>query len=147
MGTTTRNSCPSSLGWLLVLTLLVAGPTNADTLEDQLAAHLFAPDVIMRHQRAIGLEPEQREAVSQAVRSAQREILELQWQLEDAGSALIEVLAQPDPEDSKVLEKLEAILTTESKIKRRHILLLLEIRRVLAVDQRAALREAEAGDP
>ena len=146
MKSRTRDSCPRSLGWLLVLTAIVATPTSADPFEDQLAAHLFAPDVIMRHQRAIGLEPEQREVVSKAVRSAQREILELQWQLEDASSALIEVLALPDPEDSKVLERLDAVLTTENKIKRRHILLLLEIRRVLTVDQRAALREAEASE-
>jgi Spy/CpxP family protein refolding chaperone len=129
---------------LLVIMAAMAATAAAESLEDRLAAHLFPPDLIMRHQRHIGLGPEQREAVTRAVRAAQREFLDLQWQLEDATAALIEVLARPDPDDAQVLEHVQAVLAAENTIKQRHILLLLEIRRLLSPEQRAALREAAA---
>lgn len=144
MNMTTRNL--HVWRWLPVLAAITAAPLNAGSLEDQLAAHLFAPDVIMRHHRDIGLQPEQRDAVTQAVRSAQREILDLQWELEDAGAALIEVLAETDPDNERVFARLDAVLTAENKIKRRHILLLIEIRRVLSADQRAVLRDLATAD-
>lgn len=128
-------------GVIVVLAMVVVLPSWANSLEEQLAFHLYSPEVIMRHSREIDLTPDQREAVSKAVRSAQHEIMDLQWEVEDVAADLIESLAQSDADDAQVMARLDEVLAAENMIKRRHILLLLEIRHLLTVEQRASLRE------
>lgn len=133
-------------GVIVVLAMVVVLPSWAGSLEEQLAFHLYSPEVIMRHSREIDLTPDQREAVSKAVRSAQHEIMDLQWGVEDVAADLIESLAQSDADDAQVMARLDDVLAAENMIKRRHILLLLEIRHLLTVEQRASLREFTVTD-
>ena len=133
-------------GVTVVLAMVVVLPSWAGSLEEQLALHLYSPEAIMRHSREIDLTPDQREAVSKAVRSAQHEIMDLQWEVEDVAADLIESLAQSDADDAQVMARLDDVLAAENMIKRRHILLLLEIRHLLTVEQRASLREFSVTD-
>src|SRR5215467_15765167 len=67
-----------------VLAILAPGAARAQQPgEDPLGQSFFPPELVIQHQEAIGLSPEQKDAFKAEIRQAQLKFTELQWKLQD----------------------------------------------------------------
>jgi len=107
---------------------------------DPLERYLIPPEVIMRRQREIGLQPAQRTQITQAIGRLEASLVELQWTMQDQQQALAEMLQQPQVNTEAALQALDRVLTTETAVKRAHFQALLQIRNVLTPEQQERLR-------
>lgn len=108
---------------------------------DQLAGHLFPPELVMQNQRAIDLQPEQRTAISEAIHDLQSRVVELQWELSSANQELVELVRAPRVEEGAALHLLDRMLGIEQQVKRTHMATLIRIKNTLTPEQQARLRE------
>lgn len=126
-------------GLLLAIALAVAqqpGPQH-----DPFAGLVFPPELVMRHQQAIGLQPEQKAYIREEVMNVQTQFTELQWQLQDAAESMRALLQQPRVDEEQVLAQLDNVLDAERSIKHLQIALLVRIKNKLTPEQQARLRE------
>jgi Spy/CpxP family protein refolding chaperone len=110
-------------------------------LEAQLRPFLAPPEMVMRFQRQLDINDEQRQAIRQKITDLQTEIMDLQWDLQDQGQVLVELVRQEAADLSAALTQLDRVLEVESSIKKRHMQMLLEIRQILNTEQRLRLQE------
>ncbi len=108
---------------------------------DPVGENLFPPELIMSHQEAIGLAPEQKTYLREELRKAQGQFTDLQWQLQDAMEALGSMLKQNSVDEQAVLAQLDKVLAAEREIKRTQISLMVRIKNKLTPEQQARLRE------
>ena len=116
---------------------------------DPVGEKLFAPELIMQHQKAIGLDDAQKTFIRGEIVKAQARFTELQWQLQDVMESLVTLLNQSAPDEQQVLGQLEKVLNVEREIKRAQIGLLVRLKGKLTPDQQShlrQLREKSAGD-
>jgi Spy/CpxP family protein refolding chaperone len=115
---------------------------------DPVGDNLFPPELIMSHQEAIGLAPEQKAYIREELRKAQGQFTDLQWQLQDAMEAFSSMLKQNSVDEQAALAQLDKVLVTEREIKRAQITLMVRIKNKLTPEQQARLRElrAKGGD-
>lgn len=107
---------------------------------DALARFLYAPELVMAHQEAIGLTDRQRAAILDAVKDLQsKTIVDTQFKLGLAGEKLKTSLAKPNVEESSVLQQIDDMLALEREVKRAQITLLVRIKNQLTPEQRAQL--------
>lgn len=111
---------------------------------DPIAENVFAPDLVMQHQQAIGLTDGQKELLKAEVRQAQLRLTELQWQLQDEIEKLASLLKQDTPDEQRVTTQLDRVLNLERDIKRAHLGLVVRIKNQLTREQQAKLRELRA---
>jgi Spy/CpxP family protein refolding chaperone len=121
--------------------LLFASADLAFAQNDPLADALFAPELIMQHQQAIGLTEEQKTHLKNEARKAQVRFTELQWELQDEMEKLLSLVKRDQVDEQQVLGQLDKVLDVERKIKHIHINLALRIKNSLTSDQQAKLRE------
>jgi len=107
---------------------------------DPLERNLFPPELIMRRQREIGLQPEQRRRITQIIGRLEAALVELQWNMQDQQQALAEALQRPQVNVDSAMVLLDQVLTTEAAVKRTHFQSLLQIRAVLTPEQQQRLR-------
>jgi Spy/CpxP family protein refolding chaperone len=108
---------------------------------DPLAEHVFAPELVMQNQKAIGLREAQKNAIREDILKAQSRFTELQWQLQDAMETVLSLLQQNSPDEQKVLAELDKVLAAEREVKRTQISLLIRIKNKLTPEQQARLQE------
>lgn len=108
---------------------------------DPLAEHVFPPELVMQHQKAIGLHEAQRDSIREEILKAQSRFTELQWQLQDAMETVLTLLQQNSPDEQKVLAELDKVLATEREVKRTQLTLLVRIKSKLTPEQQARLQE------
>ena len=125
--------------WMLVFPLLVAAQQPAG--RDPLTENLFPPELVMSHQKAIGLDDAQRNFIRSELLKAQTRFTEVQWQLQDAMEALVSLLKQTPVDESQVMTHLDKVLSSEREIKRTQIGLLVRIKNKLTPDQQARLQK------
>jgi len=129
----------------LVLALLLCGPAIAQSPpahpDDPVGGNLFPPDLVMRHQNAIGLSPDQKSYLREEIKKAQLRFTELEWDLQDAMERLAQYLAQPRIDENQTLGQLDQVLEAERAIKRAQITLMVRIKNQLDPEQQAQLRE------
>lgn len=115
---------------------------------DPVGDNLFPPELIMSHQEAISLAPEQKTYIREELRKAQGQFTDLQWQLQDAMEAFSSMLKQNSVDEQAALAQLDKVLATEREIKRAQISLMVRIKNKLTPEQQARLRElrAKGGD-
>jgi Spy/CpxP family protein refolding chaperone len=113
----------------------VAQHMGADPLE----RHLFPPELIMRHQRELGLSADQRTVITRAIQEFQAKSVELQWRMQDQTQRLAELLAKPAVEQDVALQQLDEVLAVEREVKRAHIGLLVQIKNALTPEQQTKL--------
>ncbi len=132
-------------GWLLLgcAALLAQQPPG----QDPLAENLFPPDLVMSHQKALGLDEAQRNFLRSEILKAQTRFTELQWQLQDALETLVAMVKENPVDEQKALAQLDKVLGSEREIKRAQIALMVRIKNKLTPEQQAQLRKlrAEAG--
>jgi Spy/CpxP family protein refolding chaperone len=112
---------------------------------DALAQFVFPPELVMQHQRAIGLKPEQRAAITRAVGEFQPKVTELQWQMQDESQRLAELLDRPSVDQAAVLAQVDKVLALEREMKRAHMSLLIQIKNTLTQEQQSTLRNLRVG--
>ncbi len=127
---------------LIILLFFVNQAVQAQQpASDPIGELLFAPELVMQHQQAIGLSDEQKEALKTDLRKAQVRFTELQWQLQDEMEKLLALLKQEQVNEQQTLAQLDKALTVEREIKRGQFALLIQIRNRLTPEQRARLME------
>lgn len=137
--------------FLCATLLLAAGPALAQhppqpTGPDPVGQNLFLPELIMSHQEAIGLGPEQKTYIREEIRKAQLRFTDLQWQLQDSMEALSSLLKPNSVDEQAALAQLDKVLATEREIKRTQISLMVRMKNKLTPEQQARLRELR-GEP
>lgn len=128
--------------WVLLFPLLLAAQQPPG--RDPIAENLFPPELVMSHQKAIGLDDTQKASIRGELLKAQTRFTELQWQLQDAMEALVSLLKQPAVDEPRILSQLDKVLNSERDIKRAQITLLVRIKNTLTPEQQARLQKLRA---
>ncbi len=108
---------------------------------DPLQSHLFSAESIMRNQRELQLDEEQRSYMVKQIQETQSEFTSLQWQLQDEVGRLSGLLEDAEAPERDVLRQLDKVLDLEKAIKRSHLRLAVRMKNRLTEEQRTKLRE------
>jgi Spy/CpxP family protein refolding chaperone len=152
--TRSRTATIRRMGWLLPALLLAltppasAGPElgSPPGLRGKMGRpaflrQLFRPEMVMKYQREIELTGEQRTAITEAIKSTQGKVLELQWKLEDEQQKLTDLLEAERIDVDAALAQADVVMDTERKVKKEHLTLLIQIKNLLTPEQQKKLRE------
>lgn len=131
----------------LVLLLPIKTDAQPPGGEPAIFRELYPPELVMEHQRELKLTPEQREAITGAIKGMQGEVLDLQWQMQDEMKKLGELLRAERVDESGALAQAEKLMTLEQKIKKHHLTLLIRIKNELDAVQQQKLRELRPEEP
>ena len=124
------------------LLFLAAGAARGQQPDqDPIGQSFFAPELVIQHQEAIGLNEEQKTYLKTEIRQAQLKFTELQWKLQDEMEKMVSLVKQPHAEEQDVLAQLEKVLAAEREIKRAQVTLLVRIKNKLTPEQQARLLE------
>jgi Spy/CpxP family protein refolding chaperone len=124
------------------LLFLAAGATRGQQPDqDPIGQSFFAPELVIQHQEAIGLNEEQKAYLKTEIRQAQLKFTEWQWKLQDEMEKLVSLVKQPRVEEQEALAQLEKVLAMEREIKRAQVALLVRIKNKLTPEQQAKLVE------
>jgi len=145
-------SRPSRIA-LALLVLACAAPARADHMDGPgggmggppggppaFLNQVFSPKLVMEHQQEIGLKPAQAEAIKQAMLETQKQLLDLQWQLDSESEALSKLLAADHVDENAVLGKLDRVTEIEKQVKKTNFALLVRIKNQLDGEQQKKLR-------
>ena len=108
--------------------------------EDPLARHLFPLELVMAHQQAIGLTDRQRSAIQEAVKEAQGKFVDVQFTMSADMERLQRLLSGTSPDEARVLEQVDRVLSLEREVKRAQLALMVRIKNELTEQQQAALQ-------
>ena len=97
--------------------VLVSGqqPQPPQPPGDPIGEAMFPPEMIMQHQREIGLTDEQKMFMRGEIQKTTTRFNELQWQLQDAVEALSEIMKSSSVNEQQALAQLDKVLDTERK--------------------------------
>lgn len=112
---------------------------------DVIARHFFPPEMIMAHQRDIGLGEDQREAIKTAVDEAHSTVHDLKWDLQPETQALADLVAAESLDEAAVLAQAERVMDMEKRIKLIHMSLVIRIKNLLTAEQRETLSSLRGG--
>ena len=124
---------------LLSLALLLPVTARASDESDPFAELLFAPELIMEHQAAIGLSSSQRRTLMTEITQAQADFVPFQMEMAEVGERLKNLLAEPRVDEAAALEAAAEIMALEGRIKTRHLVLAIRLKNLLSEDQQAEL--------
>ncbi len=102
---------------------------------------LFAPELVMEHQAAIGITPAQRDAINKEVESGQAELLHLQWDLQGDKEKLVAALDTDKVDEAKASAQAAKVMADENRIKSAHLSMLVRVKNLLTPEQQKKLRE------
>lgn len=122
----------------------VAGFAQQPNSEDPIGQLLFPPELVMNHQREIGLSETQRNQIRREISAAQSKFLDYQWQMSDASEKMVALLKAAPVDEKKTLAQADEVMDLEREIKKTHLGLLIRIRNVLTADQVARLDQIRA---
>lgn len=111
---------------------------------DMLHNSVFPPEVIMQHQRELGLTDDQKAFMRGEINKTSARFNDLQWQLQDAMEALGETMKQNNINEQQALAQLAKVLDAEREIKTLHLGLAIRIKNNLTPDQQQKLREIQS---
>ncbi len=136
----------------LAAALAAAAPAGAEApgggpRPDPIAARLYPPELVMSHQRELGIDDRQRDAIIEQIEKAQSQIVKLQWQMQAASEQLVKLLDAPRVDEAQALAQAERVMSLERDLKKVHLALLIRIRNVLTDAQRARLAELRRAAP
>ncbi len=140
-----------------VLAVVSALPGSADRVQaqdeapalqqDPIFSSLFPPELIMQHRRAIGLNDEQRDAISRLISDLQGRVLSLQWELLDEMQELGSITGGNRVDLDRAIDQMGDVLDKEKEIKQAHLEMLVRIKNLLTPQQQARLRELRPSAP
>lgn len=107
---------------------------------DPMAEALFPPELVMQHQREIGLTDEQRAFMRGEIQRVTARFNELQWQMQDAMEVLVTTMKEGVVNEQQAMAQLGKVLDTEREIKLLHMGLAIRIKNKLTPEQQENLR-------
>ena len=107
---------------------------------DPIGEAMFPPELVMQHQREIGLTDEQKAFMRGEIQRVTVRFNELQWQLQDAVEALGSTMKESAVNEQQALAQLDKVLDAEREIKHLHIGLAIRIKNKLTPEQQAKLQ-------
>jgi Spy/CpxP family protein refolding chaperone len=114
---------------------------------DPLAESIFPPDMIMQHQRELGLTDDQKTFMRGEIQRTTTRFNELQWQLQDQMEALHETVKGNSINEQLALSQLDKVLESEREIKRLHMEMAIRIKNKLTPDQQTKLQSFRQNRP
>lgn len=128
----------------MILLALAAAPAAAAAqqprpAEDPFARYLYPPELVLDHQRAIGLSDQARLSIQHAMLDAQKKVLGLQMMMGRETENLRNLLSVERIDEPAVLKQIDAMLGVEREIKRSQLSLMIQIKNTLTQEQQAAL--------
>jgi Spy/CpxP family protein refolding chaperone len=108
--------------------------------EDPLGDAMFPPEMIMQHQRELGLTDEQKQFMRSEIQRTTTRFNELQWQLQDAMEALHETMKASQVNEEQALAQLSKVLDAEREIKTLHMGMAIRIKNKLTPEQQMKLQ-------
>jgi len=124
-----------------------APPAGTEIREDPLFETLYPPELIMQHRRAIGLDDEQRDAISQLIQDLQGRVVRLQWELLDEVQELGRITQGDRVDLDRAADQMNRVLDRERDIKQAHLEMLVRIKNLLTPRQQAALDDLRRDPP
>ncbi len=103
--------------------------------------YLYPPELVMRHYEEIGLTDEQQANIRAAMKKTQGDLFDLQWDVEKASGALAKLVKQKTVNEQEALARMDALLQIETKIKMKHLTLLVQIKNLLTAEQQEKLNK------
>jgi Spy/CpxP family protein refolding chaperone len=107
---------------------------------DPLGDAMFPPEMIMQHQRELGLTDQQKTFMRGEINKTTTRFNELQWQLQDAMEVLHETMKANVVNEQQALAQLDKVLDNEREIKRLHMELAIRIKNNLTPEQQTKLQ-------
>jgi len=107
---------------------------------DDFGRYLFPPELVMQHQRDIGLTDVQRTAITGAIQKLESDVVAWQWKMTDEQQRLTEMVQQTPVYSTAMLGQLDKVLDLERQIKRAQVAMLIRIKNTLTADQQHVLR-------
>jgi Spy/CpxP family protein refolding chaperone len=114
---------------------------------DPLGDAIFPPDLVMQHQRELGLTDEQKTFMRGEINRTTTRFNELQWQMQDAMEALHETMKANPVNEQLALSQLDKVLDHEREMKRAHIELAIRIKNKLTPEQQTKLQAMRPPKP
>jgi len=114
---------------------------------DPLARFLYPPELVMGHQEAIALTDKQRSAIQDAVKDAQSKVVDLQFKMSAEVEKLQRLIQAASPEEPKVLDEVNRLLTFERDLKVAQMTLMVRIKSQLTERQQGLLDQMRGGQP
>ena len=111
---------------------------------DPIGEAVFPPELVMQHQREIGLTDEQKAFMRGEIQRVTVRFNELQWQLQDAMEALGSTMKESSVNEQQALAQLDKVLDAEREIKHLHIGLAIRIKNKLTPEQQTKLQIGRA---
>jgi Spy/CpxP family protein refolding chaperone len=102
---------------------------------------LFAPEVVMEHQAAIGVTPAQKDAILKEVQRGQADMLHMQWDLDGDKEKLVALLDTDKVDEAKASAQAARLMADEDRIKAAHLSMLVRIKNMLSGEQQQKLRQ------
>lgn len=96
---------------------------------------LYPPDLVMKHQRRLGVTDAQRKNISKAVQKFQSDVAELQWTMQNDQQQLQQLFSGYSIATSEALTQAERVLGLESQFKLAHFKLLIAIKNEMTEEQ------------
>src|SRR3989442_11659409 len=110
-----------------------------------LADAMFPPDMIMQHQRELGLTDAQKTLMRGEINKTAARFNDLQWQLQDALEALHETMKSNNVNEQQALAQLDKVLDAEREIKKLHMGLAIRLKNNLTPEQQQKLLNMRHG--
>ena len=107
---------------------------------DPLGDAIFPPEMVMQHQRELGLTDAQKTFMRSEINRTTTRFNELQWSLQDAMEALHETMKANSVNEQLALSQLDKVLDTEREIKHAHMELAIRIKNKLTAEQQTKLQ-------
>ena len=107
---------------------------------DPLGDAIFPPEMVMQHQRELGLTDDQKTFMRGEINRTTARFNELQWQLQDAMEVLHETMKANSVNEQLALSQLDKVLDNEREMKRAHMELAIRIKNKLTPEQQLKLQ-------
>ena len=112
---------------------------DTDDAGDDLQDTLYEPDFIVDHQKDIGLDDKQRNAIIDAIANAQGDLVRSRWKLQASTADLRALLTADKIDETKALAKADEVMNLERDVKRSKLSMLIKVKNLLTADQRKKL--------
>ncbi len=108
---------------------------------DAMDENFFPPELVMQHQKTIGLKEDQQKAIRAEMSKVTGKVADLQWDLTGARQEMEALAKESKVDEKQAIAQLEKLMGVETEIKRQQVGLLIRIKNILTAEQQARLRE------
>lgn len=108
-----------------------------------LERNFFTPEAVMENQEEIGLSAEQKEALIREVQGTQSDLVPWQFELDRLKEALRGPASENRVDEEQVLKLAQEMMEVETKIRTRHLAMLIRIKNLLSTEQQEKLSSSK----